>query len=374
MVIHRVTGRREPQRRQFAVPHWAERIEVEERGEYLVVSGSALAFKPIPGDNLDDCEADFLDGFDVARRLSRAQRKVVPHLEFASAHTQSEQIQFVRRFGPVLATRAEYPPDRSDVDAPDLLVYQDLKVLELEQKLFASLLDLICRLAKLDGLSRSLGQLLAAFDQRYTPVHLPNELGIDPVQLGDLDKFIMGRQPRPYSVRQHLDCIRHNLRSIHTLMSAYPEHLSFEMGAGFEDVPRPFDWHPNVSFDFVPREDACIPTVLGRAHMLLCDVLNQFPLDLYFQNGVVQQLPSSGPLGIRPLLYFMLREEYLERREIRMCANPNCGRYLVADDPRTTYCHHSCANNDRQRRSRARAKEAREVKSPRKRAGNKSCI
>ena len=102
---------------------------------------------------------------------------------------------------------------------------------------------------------------------------------------------------------------------------------------------------------------------LSTSHQLLCQIFNLFTPKLYYAEGVVQECPDSAGTGIRPLLYFLLREVYLMKHRIKPCKRPDCGQFFIPDRGNAEFCSDECSNLVRQRRLSGRKSGIRKQKS-----------
>jgi hypothetical protein len=77
-------------------------------------------------------------------------------------------------------------------------------------------------------------------------------------------------------------------------------------------------------------------------------------------------MPTVVPTGIRSAIYFMLRMEFLQKRQIKFCAKQDCGRYFVPDRSNGRYCSYSCKNSANVKLSRDRKELANKKKDAKK--------
>lgn len=339
--------------RLLLVPTWAKRIEVSRSFTDLIVSGWDTPFRPLEREFFPDLK-DLLDGFDKGRRLSRDQSRKSPHLRFAGANTPEKQVEFVSNFGPVLASKIENP-EQTDIKPlePDTVAHQKLAVLNIEQRLFSQLFALTRIVCGLREWSKHAVQLEKVYDLRHrgTPeVEIP--VTRENIARGsrEFDSFlaIQGH----FSAEQRVEIARVGdvLCEIQDLMDSYPKNVLWE----FDD---PFHWNNPWSM-FCKRAEIDINyslSIFRLANSLLCHVFHLFPPSLDHVNGIVHEIPQIKPSGIRPILYYMLRLEYLYQRELKLCADPLCGRYFPPPRGNALYCSDTCQNNAKQRRHTKRA-------------------
>ena len=341
-------GRTQSQR-QLIVPAWARRIEVIQGDTELKVYGWETWFQPLEREFFAESK-DLLDGFDNGRKLRRDDSREAPHFLFAGAKTLAKSVEFVRAYGPVLASRVENPeqPDLSecvesgeDSTVPDVVAYQKLSVLEIEQRLFSFVFDLVMAVNKL----RDWGKLAVQAEKKYT-APLP---GGPQVWIPETRSFLENRELASDEDRLKIKEIGTLLVEIQGLIDSYPNDVLWES----DD---PFTWDNPIS-SFCSRDHIDKDYSLNNyrwANYLLCHIFNLFPPRLDQVNGIVHEMPKLKPSGIRPILYYMLRLEYLSPRELRLCARPGCGGYFAPDRRDATYCSDSCQNIDKQRRFRER--------------------
>ena len=103
---------RERMNRQMVVPPWADRIEIEPNGAYLVITGTGTSFQPIPKEVNIGWDRDLLRGFDAGLRRKRDKSRKALHLLFAGARTLEQQVDFMHDFGPILATRISWGSEK----------------------------------------------------------------------------------------------------------------------------------------------------------------------------------------------------------------------------------------------------------------------
>ena len=140
--------RREEINRKVILPLFGSHIRVKETDTDLVVSGIQWHGEPRPMrlpayDDLADQECrvvDLLSGYDEDRRLSQTERSKALHFLFANAGTLLKQKEFVRTFGPVLASKIDRTTSRPGL--PTMTAYQDIEALRFEQQLYSLIFDL----------------------------------------------------------------------------------------------------------------------------------------------------------------------------------------------------------------------------------------
>ena len=353
-----VNEKREKILRQMILPPWALQIdEVRQTDTDLVVSGKRWWFHPLKRDPYGDWVKDILSGVDEDRKQSQIERSNAPHIVFASAFTLPEQVAFVRRFGPVLASEIHYG------EHDTVIAHQNLKVLNFEQQLFSRIFDLTRLVNELNRFSCDAFQGEKEYGERWV-IAEPGNYDIASIvkevenRAKDFDAFLKERKILTSGARDELDQSRVLVSEIDELMNPSPEdHL--------EELYDPSSWR-NLSSPFYAKDQMSLESsvdVFDLANELLCSVFNRFPVTLCYAAGMAHHLPEMNPSGIRSVLYYMLRLEYLYQKEIRLCANPYCGWYFVPGRTNRDHCCDTCYDNDKSRRSRKKVKLAAQGKS-----------
>jgi hypothetical protein len=70
-----------------------------------------------------------------------------------------------------------------------------------------------------------------------------------------------------------------------------------------------------------------------KGRIVICELLNSFPATV-FSNAL--EMHSSIEFGIRPLLYSILRRQFVSPRDFAICANLECTKLLQHRTLRTT--------------------------------------
>jgi hypothetical protein len=347
--------------RQLLVPEWARRIEVIQTDTDLVVSGWGASFQ-IEEREFSSGRKDLLDGFDKGRKLPRDKSRNALHFLFAAADTLAKRVEFVRAYGPVLASGIDNPEQTDfwehmelgeEPTTPDAVAYQKLVVLDIEQRLFSLVFNLVIAVNKL----RDWGKRAVEAERKYT-AHFR---GGPQVWISETSSFLTNRELASDEERLEIKEMGRLLPEIQSLIDSYPQGVFWE----FDD---PFQWDNPVSM-FCTR--TCIATeyslnIYRWANHLLCHIFNLFPPSLQHVNGIVHELPQVKPSGIRSTLYHMLRLEYRYPRELRPCGNPVCGGYFALDRGNKKYCSDSCKASNNQRNHRKRARLTQRRRPPRK--------
>jgi hypothetical protein len=84
---------------------------------------------------------------------------------------------------------------------------------------------------------------------------------------------------------------------------------------------------------------------LVDAQIAICELVNMFPA-LAFPNP--SEMHSYIRFGIRPLLYSVLRREFLQPRDVGICANTQCRDFFDIERAGQQYCNEVCSRRQRQ--------------------------
>jgi hypothetical protein len=367
-----INPQREKIRRTVILPIWAWSIDVKETDTDLVVSGDKWWRSQDPVNRYPFGEGevpgyegipDFLRGFDEDRKLPPTKPSQAPHLLFAKADSAEKQKEFVKRFGPILASKIY------KVDHTKVIANQNLRVLNFEQKLYSSISNLTRQVNELKQFSKDAFREGKACG-KHLVISAPGSVDAASVDRNitetakELDSVLKRRGILTPSARVKLYKIRELALKIGELMNPFPEDRLDEFGDSSS-------WQ-NIGFPYTKDEmsKASSLDILERANGLLCNVFNRFPTTLVYAAGFAHDMPVMERTGIRPILYYMLRLDYLYQREIKLCARPNCGGYFVPDRKDRIYCSNSCSNSDRQRRFQAKSKAESDKQGPSTAKGN----
>lgn len=282
---------------QWADPLNKSGFEVEQRDGEVLVTGLLPFFKGSGG------ACDLFQQYEVARKnVTMGQKRTgkrSPHIRFANADTDKKLIAFVRQFGPVVAKRVDNVPEPASVEPgwrPRILARQDLKELRNERVIYRAALALILELrregfdfAKTQQLIREIAAGASAWPAQWE---------------------------RERSRRKHEPSWKlatESLKRIQQLSTGQPD--------------------PVLS----PAVDARI---------VVCEVLNAFRSTV-FPNPI--EMLSSIQYGIRPLLYAILRREFLHARDVAACENTQCRSFFEIERQGQRFCCEDCSRRQRQR-------------------------
>jgi hypothetical protein len=368
MVTERVTEKRQKIPRPMFLPRWARKIDVEktETETALFVYGTGANFGPQHRQaRSQPVVQDKPRHIEKQQRARRLQPPQPAHLLFAEADNPEKQLKFVKRFGPVLASRVENPIPESyepGDEYVEIVAYQDLSVLDAEQKLFSR----ICELTGLVGKLTDWASSAFAKEEEYSEGCIPwpeFEALVGSKEANnkenrnrgerDLDSFLARNFALAREERSELKRVRNLICEVLALIASYPKDVKWEFAA-------PFSWANQVKCLWLKDESAYLSSVniFRIANDLLCDVFNLFPLTLFHSNGIALEMPDVNPSGVRSALYYTLRMEYLYKRKMKICARDNCRAYFIPKAGNVRYCSKRCENADKQRRFRERARLA----------------
>ena len=91
--------------------------------------------------------------------------------------------------------------------------------------------------------------------------------------------------------------------------------------------------------------DLLLPPQLD-ARIVICELVNVFA-SLAFPNPA--EMHSYIRFGIRPLLYSVIRREFLQPRDLGICANTQCRDFFEVERAGQRYCDDECSRSQRQR-------------------------
>ena len=92
------------------------------------------------------------------------------------------------------------------------------------------------------------------------------------------------------------------------------------------------------------------PDPSGAGHHGICERVNSFPAQVYTWGNI----PTEGPHwdlagGVRPVLYYILRREYLSATGIGVCRNTQCRELFEIERAGQEFCGDVCSRHQRQR-------------------------
>jgi hypothetical protein len=263
----------------------------------------------MPSYTTSDHPCDLVRHYEIARknRAIGKQRtgKDSPHILFANSDSDEQLIAFVHSFGPVVAKNWDWfaaPPRPWSIGDPPpqtlMRAQQNLQELRSEQRIYAAAFGLVTQLAKQD----------IEFD------------------------FDLGN---------------HRIKEIAKGIRNWSKQWDREKK---ERGKNPL-WR--VQRDSIQRivalaesgRDLLLPPQVD-ARIVLSELVNVFPL-IAFPNP--SEMHSYIRFGIRPLLYSILRREFLQPRDVGVCANTQCRAFFEVERAGQLFCDDQCSRTQRQR-------------------------
>jgi hypothetical protein len=249
-------------------------------------------------------------------------------MRFANADSDDKLVAFVRRFGPVVAKSVSHirPIFRIELVAPEkrldppppfgtLTAQQDMQELRNEHSIYHAALRLVILLKERDF----------EYDSARTFIRQIS------AHIGDWPR----QWERERSQRQSEPIwkpMTESLRRIEDLASA--------------------------------GRDALLPSTLD-SRIVICELLNSFR-GAVFPNPI--EMHGSIRYGIRPLLYSILKRQFLAPRDFAVCANTQCRDFFNVERGGQQFCSEDCSRRQRQRLYwKKRGKKLRKVRSKRQR-------
>jgi hypothetical protein len=294
---------------------WATGIRVERNGKELNVRGS------LPTSDEENA-TDLLRAWRYSVNKygeQKRQGKLAPYIQFANADTDGKLMRFVERFGPVLVTCSRSVDAEESGDSVPRIATQDLDELTNERKIYHAALQLVEQL-KGDG----------------TP---------------------------------NIEAIRTYLCAIAEGVAEWPRQWERELrlrreGQGVLQWPAWNFTHENVRTIETWRASACStrsgdqlsqlisgPDPIRAGQLTICELINAFPPNVYMWGDRPIEAPAFDLVGgIRPLLYNILRIEYLRtQHSITTCRNTDCRQLFEIERSGQQFCSEKCSRYQRQR-------------------------
>lgn len=300
---------------------WGMRLQVESSESGLTVRALELI------SDQDSRASDVFHAYRKSISKLKGENRQSPHIEFANANDDDKLDRFVRRFGPIVVTsfRKEDAIIPSGLDEPcettrPLIVgLQDWTELRNEQRMFHAAITLVAELQR-EGESN-----LEIIKQRICTI---NELA------GDW-------------VRQ---CKRE--RRLRMSGAGYDKNPKWFWGS---DSCRTLEFaQASTVVTYLPfgRSDAGLrrAEILRVGHSVICELVNAFPALVQTWGETVVEAPHWDlSCGIRPVLYHLLRREYLSKSGIAVCRNASCRSLFEIERSEQHYCSDICSRKQRQR-------------------------
>jgi hypothetical protein len=222
-----------------------------------------------------------------------------PHTIFGNATSDEKLIEFVRRFGPLIAS-----PWRSSAAGSQNGWLQDMSMLRSEQRTFAAALGLLAEIRRGD---------LAGISviQQYIS-HIRDGVSSWPGQC---------------EAETHLRSEAHHKRLFWTF--------------DYDRMNFIWDLHASV-----------LDSPIAASNMVLCELINAFPTTVqYWGDRPIEFLPyNSLTFGVRPALYQILRHLYLGGTGALVCDNDRCHQFFDSKRSGQRFCSLDCSQQARQRK------------------------
>jgi hypothetical protein len=251
------------------------------------------------------CACDLLQQYQMTRKdLSKGRTgKTSPHIRFANADTDERLIAFIRQFGPVVA-RSVYDnferPEKGLSEPrwpPRLTAEQDMNELRSERLLYHSALNLVIELGRPEADVSMVQRCIKEIADKVS----------DWPRQWERER----RLRQPHQILWKIS--PESVERIQQLSTALPDLL----------LPGSLD---------------------GR--IVICELLNAFP-GMVYPNPL--EFHSNIRYGIRPLLYSILRREFLYPRDVAVCANTQCREFFELERSGQKFCCDDCSRHQRQR-------------------------
>jgi hypothetical protein len=281
-----------------------------------------------------------------------------PHIKFADADTDEKLIGFVQEFGPVVVESAHFKDREGPVEGSygipqiDRLIVaiQDLEELRNERIAYHSALALVSELQQRGGCSIEIIQ--------HHVTEIVEKVSAWPAQWIRERRLRNKRNNRVGTAFEpHWRFQKQNLETL--------RRLRYEV------------MHPSSagkSVDLIMRMDP-----RRAADWVICDLINAFSPSVYpYANGPVEAPILDIRPGIRPVLYYILRREYLNGGSLGICRNVVCRKLFELERSGNQYCSGKCSLRQRQseywiktgkKRRRKRMKAAKKSKRAQQRKG-----
>jgi len=283
-------------KQRYTIPIWAHNIRVEQKLGALIVRGERRHMSPA---RVTDLESDLLASCKPLVRWGEQRRKMPPHIEFANATTKDKLIEFVQKWGPVEGISKVICKSPSD---EVLDVVADFKT----NRLFVSLRTRAVEVETTQDLE---------------------ELRREQQLFGGAARLIAEIQtekPAPDMVFRH-----------------YSQLSESEDGEFFCRVVKGANH----------RSDLLASAACQRAQLGLCNLLDRFPVRLELTElGPVELAPLDAEHrigGIRSILYFFLRLEYLRRGRMGIGVCPCCDEVFAKERRGAVFCGEDCSKKHR---------------------------
>lgn len=262
----------------------------------------------------------------------KRQGKNSPHIQFANAETDQDLIKFIQRFGPIVVSslRSEERPTPQVIDVPGVLHHEysvDRTILVARQVL-----------AELRSEHRAYRAALSLVSELQREKH------------ADVRK------------------IAENATEIMANISKWPEQWERERqsrasGLGYAGEPawlfrqdnlehlEMYEYYASRERTGDPVKEALVMHPIDAGHYSICELVNAFSSRVYPWGRIPIEAPDWDlTFGIRPVLYYILRREYLVKASsIGICRNTDCRQLFEIERFGQEFCSEECSRLQRQR-------------------------
>lgn len=323
---------------------WGKDIRVEAGSDELEVS----AIVPVLQEDYNSAPDALRSYRQAVRRFEgpKRQGKNSSHIEFANADSDQKLIKFVQRFGPVVVSslrteEREIPPEGSS----DFRTTRTISVAR-----------------------QNLAELRSEHLAYRSALHLISELR-------------RGKQSEIATLRR---CVVEIVENVQTWPQQWKRELQLRANHGYTREPRWLFREDNIehleiySYN-VTRERSDEPfealgmTLTDACQYVICELVNAFAPLVYPWGDTPVEAPDWDLVGgIRPILYYILRREYLQAGGIEICRNTECRDLFEIERLGQEFCGDVCSRQQRQREYwQSRGKKMRKKRLKAKVPGNR---
>jgi len=301
---------------------WGKDISVKVGPDELEVS----AVVPVLQEDRDAAPDALRAYMRAVRRFEgpKRQGKNSPHIEFANADNDQKLVKFVQRFGPVVVSslhteERETPPDPFGFQTSQtiLVARQNLAELRNEHMAYRSALALVSELQR--------GKHFNIATLRRCVVEIVEKVSMWPQQWERERQLRAGGQG--YAGQPQWLFQQDNL-----------QHLEI------------YEYHVTREISGNPLKEALVMSPTSASHYVICEIVNAFgPLVYTWGDAPVEAPHWDLTGGIRPILYYILRREYLQAGGIGICRNTECRELFEIERFGQEFCGDVCSRLQRQR-------------------------
>jgi hypothetical protein len=289
---------------------WASEIKVDVYPNFLRVSG---VLPSLSKEGRVDRDL-FTEYLDWPHHWEKRGGLRSPHIQFANSVTDAQLVAFVRTFGPVAANSIEEVVS----DSWTITCHQSLEILRRERKIYAAALGLLTELEK-EKSANDLETIQRCIDQ----------------------------------ICDGCDCWPREWQSEGEWRSSHGQHApSWRFDARELEKLHRWRWSANKCPN--PKgfpEGLSHSGAIYCGHSVLCALVNTFIPEVQYAGVAAYEAPAwdSRLFGMRPVLYYILRQDYLRRGGISLCANVLCNKFFSVERSGQRFCTDDCSRKQRQR-------------------------